>query len=97
MNKPIGVQRKRVKGWRKPANTVNVSRPSKYGNPYRVGRDGTAAECKDKYRRLIEGNIWNTPNRLDVQKDLRGKNLMCWCPLNTPCHRDVLLEIANLE
>ncbi len=79
------------------AYKVNVSRPSKYGNPYRVGRDGTAAECKDKYRRLIEGNIWNTPNRLDVQKDLRGKNLMCWCPLNTPCHRDVLLEIANLE
>lgn len=46
MNKPIGVQRKRVKGWRKPANTVNVSRPSKYGNPYRVGRDGTAQSAK---------------------------------------------------
>lgn len=27
--------------------------------------------------------------------DLRGKDLMCWCPLDQPCHADVLLEIAN--
>lgn len=30
-----------------------------------------------------------------VQADLRGKNLACWCPLDQPCHADVLLEIAN--
>lgn len=27
--------------------------------------------------------------------ELRGKNLACWCPLDQPCHADVLLEIAN--
>ena len=26
---------------------------------------------------------------------LRGKNLACWCPLDQPCHADVLLEVAN--
>jgi len=26
---------------------------------------------------------------------LRGKNLACWCPLNGPCHADVLLDFAN--
>lgn len=26
---------------------------------------------------------------------LRGKPLACFCPLNQPCHADVLLEIAN--
>lgn len=26
---------------------------------------------------------------------LRGKNLACWCPLDHPCHADVLLELAN--
>lgn len=26
---------------------------------------------------------------------LRGKNLACWCPLDGPCHADVLLEVAN--
>jgi hypothetical protein len=25
---------------------------------------------------------------------LRGKNLVCWCPLDMPCHADVLLELA---
>lgn len=26
-----------------------------------------------------------------------SKNLACWCPLDQPCHADVLLEIANRE
>jgi len=28
-------------------------------------------------------------------EELRGKDLACWCPLDQPCHADVLLEIAN--
>jgi hypothetical protein len=31
----------------------------------------------------------------DVVRELRGKDLACWCPLDQPCHADVLLEIAN--
>ena len=30
-------------------------------------------------------------------EELRGKNLACWCPLDQPCHADVLLELANRE
>lgn len=30
-----------------------------------------------------------------IQRELRGKDLACWCPLDQPCHADVLLEIAN--
>lgn len=32
-----------------------------------------------------------------VQKlpELRGKDLMCWCAIDKPCHADVLLELAN--
>lgn len=26
---------------------------------------------------------------------LRGKDLACWCPLDQPCHADVLLRLAN--
>lgn len=29
--------------------------------------------------------------------ELRGKDLACWCPLDSPCHADVLLELANRE
>jgi len=34
-----------------------------------------------------------TKNR--IRENLKGKNLACWCPLDQPCHADVLLEIAN--
>lgn len=33
----------------------------------------------------------------DARKELKGKNLACFCPLDEPCHADVLLKIANHE
>ena len=36
------------------------------------------------------------PPSLDrIKAELRGRDLCCWCPLDQPCHADVLLEIAN--
>ena len=34
---PIRVQLSREKGWRIPVNTVKVSRPGRWGNPFRLG------------------------------------------------------------
>ena len=31
----------------------------------------------------------------DVREHLRGRDLACWCPLDEPCHADVLLAVAN--
>ena len=31
----------------------------------------------------------------DIRRELRGRDLVCWCPLDQPCHADVLLELAN--
>jgi hypothetical protein len=33
----------------------------------------------------------------EIRRDLRGKNLACYCKLSEPCHADVLLAIANAE
>jgi hypothetical protein len=33
----------------------------------------------------------------DARIELAGRDLCCWCPLDQPCHGDVLLEIANGE
>jgi hypothetical protein len=30
-----------------------------------------------------------------ARAELRGKDLICWCRLDQPCHADILLEIAN--
>ncbi|WP_173087344.1 DUF4326 domain-containing protein [Devosia sp. 1635] len=40
---------------------------------------------------------WAFPDWLKKEglSQIRGKNLACWCPLNKPCHADVLLELAN--
>jgi hypothetical protein len=35
------------------------------------------------------------PTPREIRAELAGKNLACWCPLDQPCHADVLLEIAN--
>ena len=48
---PKRIQRKRVKGWRMPSNTVSVTRPSVWGNPFVVTltNDGFwEVDCKDK-------------------------------------------------
>jgi hypothetical protein len=70
---------------------VVVSRPHHWGNPYVVGKDGNAAECVQKFRKLIMSALWLSPSLAE----LRGKNLACFCKLNRPCHADVLLELAN--
>lgn len=106
---PIRIQRRRTKGWKMPPNTVFVGRPTRWGNPYKVGRDGTAAECVEKYKKLFLPYTHHPPtNGLDdffisqstieaAQSELRGKNLACWCPLDQRCHADVLLHIANMK
>lgn len=35
------------------------------------------------------------PTPDEIRAELRGRDLACWCPLDQPCHADVLLELAN--
>lgn len=72
---------------------VYVGRPTKWGNPFRIGVDGTREEVVRRYREWLN----TQPSLLEAaRRELRGKDLVCWCaPL--PCHADVLLEVANCE
>lgn len=73
-----------------PRGSVYVGRPSVWGNPFLVGRDGNRTAVIRKY----ETYITTRPLLLKRLHMLRGKNLVCWCaPL--PCHADVLLRLAN--
>ena len=82
------VQLRRTKGWRKPEGAVVVTRATKWGNPFKVGVDGTLEECVEKFRQWLPASGLNP-------RELRGKDLACFCPLNGPCHADVLIEAAN--
>jgi hypothetical protein len=41
--------------------------------------------------------IANPKNIKGLRRDLAGYDLACWCPLDQPCHADVLLELANAD
>lgn len=127
--KPKRIQLSRAKGWRKPPNTVVVSRPTKWGNPFKVGDYAMIGDYDPKnvfkfiyivtpyrdvaerkpgkftlidsqetavrfFRRLCKETNWCKINPRIIT-ELRGKNLACWCKPGTPCHADVLLELAN--
>ena len=94
---PARLRLSRKKGWRLPANAVNVARPSRWGNPFRVGAPGipdipTAVAL---FRRALEAGDPRIAPRDEIVAALRGKDLACWCPLDGPCHADVLIEVAN--
>lgn len=73
-------------------NSVYVGRPTDYGNPFSVEKFGRALAI-EKYKKLI---LKDKSFVEQIKKDLKGKNLLCWCaPL--PCHAEILLAIANRE
>jgi hypothetical protein len=90
-----------------PPDTVYVGRPTKWGNPFRVGPFMTRASAFDSFKRLLGGyvnvscglkpGIQESYHAFVSQhiRELRGKNLACWCSLDQPCHADVLLALAN--
>jgi hypothetical protein len=74
-----------------PRGAVYIGRPSKWGNPFVIGRDGTRHEVVAKYRAYLLAN----PRLLAALPELAGKDLVCWCAPEA-CHGDVLVELANL-
>lgn len=84
-NSIMRVYNKREKGV--PTDAVYVGRPTKWGNPFVIGKDGNRVEVIKKYEN------WLPTSGLDV-KELRGKSLVCWCHPQA-CHADILLKAAN--
>lgn len=111
--RPVRIQLRRTKGWRKPAGAVIVSRPTKWGNPFDWQEAADEYGCTPWEARATVVMIyrdWLTmqeperfapelrPRRVAILAALatiKGKTLACWCPAGSPCHGDVLLEIAN--
>ena len=68
-------------------------KPGRWGNPYRIGRDGDRGEVIERYRRWLWAEI--EAGRIDPAElaALRGKTLGCWCAPE-PCHGEVLAAAA---
>ena len=94
--RPRRIQLRRTPGWRRPEGVLVVSRPSRWGNPhpFRTPTPEERARVVDLFRGDLEaGRLRFTED--DVRRELAGRDLACWCPVDGPCHADVLLEVAD--
>jgi Domain of unknown function (DUF4326) len=90
---PSRIQLRRTKGWRKPADTVSVARPTRFGNPFSVGEHG-----REKAIAMFAAWIQRPEQKPLLDEalvTLGGKNLACWCRPGELCHADVLLRLVN--
>jgi hypothetical protein len=76
-----------------PEGAVYIGRPSKWGNPFVIGKDGTRDEVVEKYREWI----FCQPDKLEeARRELAGLDLVCFCSPKR-CHGDILVYIANQQ
>lgn len=73
-------------------NYVYIGRPSKWGNPFEIGKDGNRKQVIEKYEQYLKNNKY----LMSCLDELKGATLGCWCfPL--PCHGDILKKLVDGE
>jgi hypothetical protein len=104
---PTRIQMTRQRPWRaEHPDAVIVARPSKWGNPWPVGSTVFVEHARPAGIYVREFRVTPelavalfrqafTPDVPEIREELAGRDLACWCPLDQPCHGDVLLELAN--
>lgn len=75
---------------KRQSHDVYIGRPSKWGNPFQIGRDGDRDGVIRKYAEWIS----TRPDLLKSLGELRGKRLGCYCAPQA-CHGDILAMLAN--
>lgn len=104
---PIRIQRKRERGWRLPPNTICVTRPGPFSNPYKIGDrfpehlsiykwygtgEITRDNCLLAFASYAEDRLLKEPEWLDP---LLESDIACWCKVDEPCHGDIILELLD--
>lgn len=100
------IRHQQRRGQKLPPGVKSVARPSRWGNPYKLGnlmmfdrpgpqepRPATLAEVISEYEKLARKKLLQNPEWLDPLRDATG--IACYCPLDQPCHADVLIEILE--
>jgi hypothetical protein len=94
-----------------PENAIYVGRPTKWGNPFKVGKmyfptdeivlnpfNPKMEMCKDidQCLQLYKEHLHRELKYGRLNLDeLKGKDLTCFCSLTDKCHVDVLLETID--
>ena len=76
---------------------VYIGRPSIFGNPFSIGKNGIREEVIEKYKKYFYNRINNDNNFRNKIIALSGKTLGCWCKPQA-CHGDIIvLYLDNLK
>ena len=67
---------------------------SSFCNPFVVGKHGSREEVIAKYKVYIKDKLQADPELERELKEMKGKNLGCWCHPEA-CHGDVLLDLLK--
>lgn len=67
-------------------------RPSKWGNPYKVGRDAARGEAVEMFAQGLKERF----DLLDALDELRDRPLVCCCAPRL-CHGNVLSVLAAMS
>lgn len=89
-----------------------VARPGRWGNPFVIAeiaameglspaaaQEKAVALCGAWLKGVLPGGLspGAPPDVETIRRELGGYNLACWCKAGTPCHADILIEIANTK
>jgi hypothetical protein len=88
------VRLSRAAGSKLPPDAVSVAWPTKWQNPHKPAARSPEANAAAvaAYREHLRSH----PELVaDARVELAGKRLACWCPLDLPCHADVLHEVRR--
>jgi len=88
---PSRIQRKRTKGYRLPAGAIYVGRPTKWGNPFKIGERNPFGTITQDGRHAASLFVGFAPQNerliAAARAELAGHDLACWCALCDP-HRE---------
>lgn len=91
-------------------SAMSVARPGCWGNPFSIAETAARHKLNRKAAQAEAVRLFRDwaatgagadlagrapPDKGTIKLELAGKNLACWCAPGTPCHADILLELAN--
>ena len=90
MKLPKVINKRHLSGGKMPEGARYIGRPSRWGNPFKLGRDGNRDEIMDKYAEWLAERLNDETFRKELLKLSKATALVCWCKPEK-CHGDLLV------
>ena len=90
MTLPEVLNKRHLAGGKLPEGARYIGRPSRWGNPFKIGRDGDREEVMAKYVAWLDEKLMDDDFCKELAKLSKASALVCWCKPEG-CHGDHLV------